>query len=163
MMMSTEQTMDTSDDSWSACSTISSDSTTNQAAAAAAVGWEGEWSDDNQAKLDAVTDARTDVDIAEAACEAAEQVLLEATEQLKHAMQGLTNNLKARFMPPRVVNIAKANQLRAKKNANLARLRFKYCESVLERKREEASKLGIDVRPVPQLIRLPSTITARGA
>ena len=142
-----------SDDSWSACSTISCD--TYRASI-------GEWSYDNQIKIDAVWQARADVDTARAARDTAEQILVEATERVKHAMQGLPT-LKARLMPPRAVNIAKANQLRAKRNADMARQLLKHRESVLDRKREEASKLGIDVRPVPELIGVPLTFTARGA
>ena len=157
--MSTALTMEISDyDSVSVCSTISSDTYREKRTTTGGVGW----SEDNQAKLDAVWQARADVDTAKEVLDYAEEILSNATRKLHQAMRGVPT-LKARFLPPRALQTAKAHHLEAKSNAKLARLRLNYCHSVLERKRLEGCKLGIDVRPVPELIRVASTVVARGA
>lgn len=154
--MVSERTMDASNeslaDSLSVCSTISSDTYREEKKATklAALG------EANQAKLDAVWSARTDVDTAKETLAAALDALTKAEQEYRKTREGIPK-LKARFMPPREVQTAKANYQEAKTSANLARMRLKHCQSVLDRKKEEGSKLGVDVRPVPELIRVSCT------
>jgi len=167
--MSSERTMEPSDDSsdelsiccsgeLSICSTISGDTHRDQKTAArrASLGW----TENKQAMLDAVWSARTDVDTAKETLDKANQSLEKAVEVLKQATQGITK-FKAKFVPPRSVQSAKANYQQAKSNASMAKMRLKHCQSILDRKRGEGCKLGVDVRPVPETLHV--RVSRRGS